>query len=47
MHEILIVPFESEVSISFGALEIKPHWNSKPNALGDHLPGARPLVWGA
>ena len=27
--------------------ECKPHWPSKSNVLGIHLPGAGPLEWGA
>ena len=48
MCEILYISFKSEVyfSQSFGTLKIKLHWNSKPNALGNHPPGAGPIVQG-
>lgn len=46
--EILYVPFKSEVSIScspMGLSKNKPHWPSKLDVLGAHLPGAGPLGW--
>ena len=46
--EILHEPFKSRVSVSnFSSPECKPGWLSKADVLGVHLPGARPLGWGA
>ena len=41
--------FNSEICFpqSCGAPEIKPHWSSKPNALGAPLPSTRSPGWGA
>ena len=48
--EILCVPFKSEVSFpqpSGQSPESQPHWPSKLNILGAHLPDAGPLSLGA
>ena len=48
--EIFLVPFRSRVMVSYhllGCPECMPHWPSKPDILGVHLPGGGPLSWGA
>ena len=46
----LSLTFKSEVSLSHlpqstGTPQAKPHWRSKPNALGSCPPGTGPSVW--
>ena len=48
--DILCVSFESGLFIFLRPLalvKVRPHWPSKPNVLGAHLPSAGPLGWGA